>query len=211
MLLQYSEDAATADFTFHWFYAFPIWVFLEYTINTIPPIVMMLRLLRDDQAKRREKSIVPALQHSLVKDQKFYYFVACQITNTVIYCIVRYLDNYSNVLYDDLKWSAVANGVEPLVHVIHVFCNLIITSELQAILIRKSKKSSSVAKKSKMLKKASILKSKTSSSGKVLGANPAAANPPSTNRNSGISFAVARSAKSIPPANSSAIEESDLE
>lgn len=202
MLLQYSEDVAIADFTFSWFYAFPIWVFLEYTVNTIPPIVMILRLLRDDQAKRKEKSIVPVLQHSFDNDPKFYYFVACQITNTAIFCIVRYLDNYSNLLLDDLKWSAVANGVEPLVHIIHVFCNLIITSELQVILIGISKKSLLVAKKSKLFKKASILKSKNA--GGNLAASPSSTNP---NPNP-------RSAKSISintPAHTNAIEESDLE
>ena len=143
VILQYSQDTATSTFALQWFYAFPVWIFLEYTINTLPPILIILRLLRDDQAKKKKKSIVPIFWHSLSKDPLFYYGLVVQVLNTIFYCIVRYLDNYSNILLDDLKWSAVANGVEPLVHVIHVFFNFALSSQLQGILMKRTGKSTS--------------------------------------------------------------------
>jgi hypothetical protein len=126
--LQFGEDLYAANIITQWYYAFPIWTFLEYVVNTFPPIVMIHTLLLNEKERKREKSIIIAYKRSIKSFPFFYVCLVGQVVTTVIYCCVRYAVSYSEAMMDDLKWAAVANGVEPLVHIFHLFFNLVLTN-----------------------------------------------------------------------------------
>ncbi|KAJ3312480.1 hypothetical protein HDV04_003080 [Boothiomyces sp. JEL0838] len=123
----------------YWYTLFPAWNLLLYLVNTIPPMLILIKIGSIYGFINEISSPITIFSHLIKKAPIMGVLLPCQVLNTIVYIILIAAIQYSDILKNDRNFLA-WNGLISLCMIVHEVLNYWIKSFINRLLKKVDKK-----------------------------------------------------------------------
>jgi hypothetical protein len=119
----------------YWCFGYPFWNVFQFSINTFPPIYIVIRMIQYDQELREELNFVPSFSRMWNRCPQFFLMIVFQMINTIAYAYLYFIYCLTNVAGDDSTWMSLI-GFLCLANVLHEVMNCVISVLVKKIIFK---------------------------------------------------------------------------